>query len=66
LTLHFEILVAFGAAKAEQFGVVADEGDSFGWVDGSRAEMACFDPRICQGSYGEREVVEGTNLMVAV
>lgn len=66
MTLHFEVLVAFGTAEAEDFGVVTDEGDSFGWVDRTGAEMARFDPRICQGQYRKGEVVEGTNLMVAV
>jgi hypothetical protein len=43
VTLHFEILVAFGAAKAEEFCVVADEGYTFRWVAGLRAEVAGFD-----------------------
>ena len=29
VALHFEVLVAFAAAEAEGFGVVADEGDAF-------------------------------------
>ena len=45
LSLHFEVLVAFRAAEAEDLGVVADEGDAFGWVYGSRAKMAGFDPK---------------------
>jgi hypothetical protein len=44
LSLHLEVLVAFGAAEAEHFGIVADEGDAFGRVDGARAEMTRLDP----------------------
>ena len=42
--LHFEVLVAFGAAEAEGFGVVAHEGDAFAGVAGLGAEVARFDP----------------------
>jgi hypothetical protein len=44
LSLHLEVLVAFGTAEAEYFGIVADEGDAFRWVDGARAEMTRLDP----------------------
>ena len=44
VALHFEVGVAFAAAEAELFGVVADEGDAFAGVAGARAEVACFDP----------------------
>ena len=46
LALHLEVLVAFGAAEAEDARVVADEGDAFGGVDGPRTEVACFDSGI--------------------
>ncbi len=35
--------VAFGAAEVEAAGVVADEEDAFGGVDGAGAGGACFD-----------------------
>lgn len=43
VALHFEVLVAFGAAEAEDFGIVADEGDALGGIGGLRAEVAGFD-----------------------
>ena len=49
LALHFEVLVAFRAAEAEDFGIVADECDTLRWVDRARAEMARFDP--AKGQY---------------
>ncbi len=55
MTLHFEVLVAFGPAETEEFGVVADEGDSFGWVDRAGAEMACFDPRTVRDRTGREK-----------
>jgi len=30
-------------AEPEEFGIVADEGDAFGWVAWLRAEVARFD-----------------------
>jgi hypothetical protein len=44
LSLHFEVLVAFRAAETENFGIIADEGYSFGGVHGPRAQVARFDP----------------------
>jgi len=38
--------MAFRATEAEEFGIVADEGDAFGRVAGLRAEVACFDPDV--------------------
>ena len=43
VALHFEVCVAFGAAEAELFGVVADKCDALAWVAGAGAEMAGFD-----------------------
>lgn len=43
VALHFEVLVAFAAAEAELFGVIAYECDAFAWVAGLRAEVARFD-----------------------
>lgn len=64
LSLHLEILVAFGAAKAEEFGIVADEGDAFGGVDGTRAEVARFDSGSI--SHGHREHWGAANLMMGL
>lgn len=44
VALHFEVGVAFGAAEAEGFGVVAHEGYAFTGVTGAGAEVAGFDP----------------------
>ncbi len=44
LSLHLEVLVAFRAAEAEEFGVIAHKGDAFRGVDWAGAEVACFDP----------------------
>lgn len=41
--LHFEVGVAFAAAEAEGFCVVADEGDAFAGVARLGAEVAGFD-----------------------
>jgi hypothetical protein len=49
LALHLEVFVAFGAAEAEGAGVVADEGDPFGWIDWARTEVACFDSIVGEG-----------------
>ena len=46
LALHLEVLVALGAAEAEGARIVAHEGDAFGWVDGTRAEVAAFDSEV--------------------
>lgn len=43
--------MAFRAAEAEGFGVVADEGYAFTGVDWAGAEVAVFDSAV-----GEREV----------
>ena len=48
LALHLEVLVAFGAAEAEDFGVVAYKGDALGGVDRAGAEVAGFNPGMCQ------------------
>jgi hypothetical protein len=48
LALHLEVFVAFGAAEAEDFGVVADEGDALGRVDRAGTQVAGFDPGMCQ------------------
>ena len=56
VALHFEVGVAFAAAEAELFCVVADEGDALAGVAGAGAEVAGFDPhfgRLC----GRRVVV---------
>jgi hypothetical protein len=50
LSLHLEVLVAFGAAEAEGAGVVAHKGDALGRVDWPGTEMAGVD------SVGEREL----------
>ena len=50
VALHFEVGVAFAAAEAELFGVVADEGDALAGVAGAGAEVAGFDShfgRLC-------------------
>ena len=44
LSLHLEILVAFRPAELEDFGIISNEGDTFGWVDRARAEVARLDP----------------------
>jgi hypothetical protein len=49
LALHLEVLVAFRAAEAEDFGIVADERDTLRRVDRTRAEMTRFDP--AKGQY---------------
>ena len=43
VALHFEVGVAFAAAEAEEFRVVADEGYALGGVAGAGAEVAGFD-----------------------
>jgi len=53
LSLHLEVLVAFGAAESEDFCIVANECYSFGRVHWARAQMACFDPKFI--SYQDRE-----------
>jgi hypothetical protein len=38
------ILVAFTAAKSEEPGIIADEGDAFTGIAGLGAEVACLNP----------------------
>lgn len=38
--------MAFAPAEAEDFGVVAHEGDALGWVAWLRAEIARLDPHL--------------------
>jgi hypothetical protein len=65
LALHLEVFVAFGAAEAEDFGVVADEGDALGRVDRARAEVAGFDPGMCQFVLKSKSRQCEAHLMVA-
>lgn len=44
LSLHFEVLVAFRAAKSKCSSIVADECDTFGGIYRSGAQMTCFNP----------------------
>jgi hypothetical protein len=63
LALHLEVLVAFGAAEFEHFGVVADEGDAFGGVDWAGAEVACLDPGMVS-TWGHMNLAQWTYLML--
>lgn len=43
VSLHLEVLVALGAAKAKLFCIVANECDALAWVGGPATEVASLD-----------------------
>lgn len=46
IVLGFEVLVAFGAAKLEDFAVVSHEVHAMAWVDRRRAKETLLDPHL--------------------
>ncbi len=41
------VFVTFTSAEFEDFGIVAHECETFGWIAWPRTEITCFDPHDC-------------------